>query len=119
MKEIFKQGGFQGLIQLGLCMVMCGALIGVLVSTGTLLILANEGRNKVFLIPAIIIFVICLYMYIENKRECHKKDFISKGDRLWGMITFMLVSVIFSILFTVYIFIPWWIPNYNGGFLLP
>lgn len=119
MKEIIKQGGVQVFLQAALCVVMCGAFIGVLVASGSLLILANEGKNKTFLIPAIIAFVVSVYAYIENKRTCHRKGFMTTGDRVWGMMTFMFVSIIFSILFTLYVFIPWWIPNYKGGFLLP
>ncbi|KKQ29866.1 MAG: hypothetical protein A3H17_01710 [Candidatus Levybacteria bacterium RIFCSPLOWO2_12_FULL_37_14] len=119
MREFFKQGIVQILAQLGICTVMCGAAIGLLISSGWLLLLSDEGRNKTFLIPALIAFAFVIYAYIENKRTCHQKGFSSTGDKIWGIILFMLLSALITVLFTLYVFIPWWIPNYQGGFLLP
>jgi len=119
IKEIIKQGGTQILAQFGICTVMCGAVIGLLISSGGLLLLANEGQNKTFLIPALIALAIVVFMYIENKKTCHQKGFSTTGDKMWGVILFMLLSIVISVLFTLYVFIPWWIPNYQGGPLLP
>lgn len=119
MKELFKHGGIQAFFQFIFCTVMCSTLIGFFIASGTLLFLANEGRTKTFLIPLLLVFAIALYAYFENKKTCHTKGFSTTQDKLWGMITFMVVSLLFSILFMLYIFIPWWIPNYRGGFLLP
>lgn len=119
MKEIFKQGAVQVVAQLGVCTLMCGAAIGLLISSGWLLFFTNEGRNKTFLIPFLIAFAVAILMYIENKKACHQKGFSTTGDKVWGMILFMLLSGLITIIFTLYIFIPWWIPNYRGGFLLP
>lgn len=119
MREIIKHGGTQILAQLGICTIMCGAAIGLLISSGYLLVLSNEGRNKTFLIPLLIAFAVAIYFYVENKKSCHEKGFSTAGDKMWGMITFMLVSMLFTALFMLYVFIPWWIPNYQGGSLLP
>jgi len=119
MKEFFKQGAVQIFSQVGICIIMCGATIGFLISSGWLLLLSNEGRNKTFLIPALIAFAIVIAMYIENKKTCHKKGFSTLGDKIWSIMLFMLVSALITVLFTLYIFIPWWIPNYTGGPLLP
>lgn len=119
MKEIIKHGGIQAFFQMIFCTVMCSAFIGVLIASGALLFFANEGRNRIFLIPLLIVFGFSVYAYIENKKTCHQKVFATFGDKMWGMITFMLVSMIFSLLFMLYVFIPWWIPNYQGGPLLP
>lgn len=119
MKEFFKQGTAQILAQFSLCIVMCGATIGFLISSGWLLFFANEGRNKTFLIPVLIAFAIVIFMYIENKKTCHQKGFSTTVGKIWGIILFMLLSGLITVLFTLYVFIPWWIPNYQGGFLLP
>jgi carbon starvation protein CstA len=119
MREFFKQGIVQIFAQFGICTLMCGATIGFLISSGWLLLLSNEGRNKTFLIPTLIAFAVVIYAHIENKRTCHQKGFSSTGDKIWGMLLFMFLSGLITILFTLYVFIPWWIPNYQGGFLLP
>lgn len=119
MKEFFKQGVTQIFAQLGVCALMCSAVIGLLISSGWLLLFSNEGRNKTFLIPALIAFVIVIFMYIENKKTCHQKGFSTTADKIWGMILFMFLSILITILFTLYVFIPWWIPNYSGGLILP
>jgi len=119
MKELFKHGGMQALFQFLFCTVMCSALLGVLITSGALLLFANEGRNKTFLIPLVLLFAFFVYAYFENKKTCHQKGFTTFGDKMWGMVVFMLVSLVFSLLFMLYVFIPWWIPNYQGGKLLP
>ena len=119
MREFFKQGAVQIIAQLGICTLMCGATIRLLISSGWLIFFADEGRSKTFLIPALIAFAIVIFMYIENKKSCHQKGFSTTTDKMWGIILFMLLSGLITVLFTLYVFIPWWIPNYQGGFLLP
>ena len=79
MREFFKQGVVQVIAQLGLCTIMCGATIGLLISSGWLLYFSNEGRSKTFLIPALIAFAIVIFMYVENKKTCHQKGFSTTG----------------------------------------
>ena len=109
MKESAKQGIFQAFSFTGLCVVMCGAAIGFLVSSGWLLAFADEGQTKTFLIPMLIGLFI-LYS-ARKKYKCRSK--------ILSIILYLSISVLLSAIFMLYIFLPWWLPNYKGGPLLP
>lgn len=119
MKKVFKQGASQVIAQVGICTVMCGAAIGILTSSGILLLLANESRNKIYLIPALIAFASAIYLYFRNKKACRRKEFLTAKDKMCGMMLFMFIFIMIVIILTIYFFIPLWIPDYEGGVLLP
>jgi hypothetical protein len=119
MKRFFKQGITQIIGWVGVCTVMCGAMIGILISSGALLLLAEEGRNKIFLIPALILLASAIYLYFRNKKACRRKEFLTTGDKMCNMMLFMFLFILIAALFIVYIFVPLWIPGYEGGILLP
>lgn len=109
MKESAKQGIFQAFSFTGLCVVMCGAAIGFLISSGWLLFLADEGQRKIFLLPALIILSALYFIYKKYK---HK-------SKILHIVLYLTISVFLSAIFMLYIFIPWWLPDYTGGPLLP
>ena len=71
----------------------------------------EEGRNKYFLFPILILGGLFFYLYHRNEKCC--------GNRFLTIVLYIGFSLIFGVAFMVYVFIPWWIPNYKGGYLLP
>lgn len=119
MRGLLKQRVAQILAPIGICAVMCGATIGILISSGILLLLANESRDKIYFIPALIVFAIAIYLYKRNKKACRRKEFLTAKDKMCGMMLFMFIFIMIVIILTIYFFIPLWIPDYKGGVLLP
>ena len=109
MKDSLKQGTFQAFSFTGICIVMCSVAIGFLVSSGWLLTLADEGRAKIFLIPMLV--GLFIFYFAHKKYKCRSK--------ILGVTLYLSMSVLLSAIFMLYIFIPWWLPNYKGGPLLP
>ena len=100
-------------------LLCCGALLFFLVSTGYLLLLSNEGKSKIFLIPVLLLGALFLWLHHRHGKCCEEKGYQTFGDRALGIILYMVFSFIIGIAFMIYVFIPWWIPNYNGGIILP
>lgn len=97
----------------------CGAVLYFLMTSGYLLVIRQEGNSKIWFIPLIVSTVV-LVTLITVYRKRTKKDgccTVTQNVIHFGMSC--LVFLLLSILFMVYFFIPWWIPNYRGGFLLP
>lgn len=88
---------------------MCGTFIGILVSSGWLLLLANEGQRKILLLPLLLLLVATFWGY--KKTACNHK--------IPHILFYLAMSLLISALFMLYIFIPWWLGDYNGGPLLP
>lgn len=109
LKGSSKHGVFQVFSFFGFCILMCGTFAGILVSSGWLLLFTNEGQSKVFLIPLLILLAVTYFGY--KRTECDHK--ISHA------ILYILMSLVVSALVMLYIFIPWWLPSYEGGPLLP
>lgn len=88
-------------------LICCGGLLFFLVTSGYLLLLYNESQNKIFLLPALILLGLSAWQLpkIEN--------------RYLRLTLYILIYALTSYLFIVYLFIPWWIPGYRGGPLLP
>lgn len=97
----------------------CGALLLFLISSGYLLSLRQEANNKIFLIPLIMVVCLLLFIYYYYGSCCRRKGYKSIGDNVLLISIYFLFSFILSLMFMIYIFIPWWIPNYQGGLLLP
>lgn len=117
--KIFKQGLVQTFGFFGWCSLMCSVAIGFLIASGGLLLLANEGRQKTFLIPLLLILGGIIFWYRKNKKHCAQKGCETMGDMMLKMTLYMAISILTSVLFMLYIFIPWWIPGYQGGALQP
>lgn len=100
-------------------LLLCGAAIAFLVSSGSLLLLREEGRNKVFIIPLLLLAAFLLWLRHYHGKCCQEKSSKSFGDYTLSLFLYMLFSMVIGIAFIIYIFIPWWIPNYQGGPLLP
>lgn len=113
-----KQGVFQVLSFFGICGVMCGAAIGILVSSGWLLLLADEGRQKTFLIPLLILLAAAYFIY-RKRRKMHTEHQLSIHYKLINIFLYLAMSFLLSALLMLYVFIPWWLPGYKGGPLLP
>jgi len=97
----------------------CGTLLLFLISTGYLFTLRNEGRNKTFLLPILLISGLLFWYYRRHGRCCQNKGYKSFGDNILSILLYFSFSFLLGIAFMIYIFIPWWIPNYKGGMLLP
>ena len=119
MKGLVKQGITQIFAQIGICALICGATIGILFSSGLLLLVADEGRRRSFLLPILGALAITVYLSIINERSCHQRGLPATKNKMLSMMLFMLLSGLISLLITIYVFIPWWIPDYKGGLLLP
>ncbi len=99
--------------------ICCGALLVFLTTSGYLLLIREEGRNKTFLLPLILLGLVLFLLHWYYGRCCDKKAHKSLGDHTLLTVLYIVFSFAFGVAFMVYVFIPWWIPNYKGGFLLP
>lgn len=99
--------------------VCCGALLFFLISSGWLLAIRQEGVNKLLLIPLLVSGVGLLGLHIYYGRCCKKAGKKSSGDHIFMTVLYIAFSITFGLVIMVYLFIPWWIPNYKGGPLLP
>ena len=97
----------------------CGALLFYFTASGYLLLMREEGRNKYFLIPALIMGGLLFYLYHRHGKCCEQKDHKNYQDHFISLLLYIGFSLIIGLAFMIYVFIPWWIPNYKGGFLLP
>ena len=100
-------------------LICCGTLLFFLISSGYLLTLANEGRNRLLLLPSLILFVGGIWLLHRHNRNCCRKTKKTLADWIFTFLLYGAIYFIFSWSFIVYIFIPWWIPDYQGGILLP
>ena len=85
-------------------LICCGSILFFLIGSGYLLKLSNESQNKLWLIPSLILLWIA---WKQTKKQ-------EEGRLFW----FVLIYLITSYIFITYLFIPWWIPGYDGGPLL-
>ncbi len=90
-----------------------------LVSSGYLLIIREEGRKKIFLIPLLLIGGLFFYLNHKYSKHCEFHGDAEPRMRLKKVFTYIIFSLIFGMVFLIYVFIPWWIPGYKGGPLLP
>lgn len=97
----------------------CGALLGVLIASGSLFFLRQEGRNQVFLLPALGLAIVVFWWQRHHSHCCEEKGEKSLGDHFVSLALSLFFSLLLGTIFIVYVFIPWWIPNYQGGMLLP
>ncbi|MBI4225557.1 hypothetical protein HY612_00415 [Candidatus Roizmanbacteria bacterium] len=100
-------------------LVCCGAFLIFLTTSGYLLLIRQEGDKKLFLLPLLIVGGLFFFLHSYWGRCCEKKGHKSFGDYIFLLTLYVVFSFIFGITFMIYVFIPWWIPNYKGGFLLP
>lgn len=97
----------------------CGALLIFLISGGYLLLLRQEGSNKIFLLPALILTGGLFWLYRYHGKCCDKKGHRTWKDKILNYLLYIVFSMVLMFIFIIYVFIPWWIPNYKGGMLLP
>ena len=100
-------------------LVCCGALLIFLTTSGYLLLIRQEGDKKVLLLPLLLVGGIFFFLHWYWGRCCEKKGHKSIVDHIFMITLYIAFSFIFGTAFMIYVFIPWWIPNYKGGFLLP
>lgn len=99
--------------------VCCGGLLIFLTASGLLLTMKQEGTNKYYLIPALLLSALFIFLYNRHNKACHLKGGKTFSDHLISISLYLIFSMILGFIFMIYIFIPWWIPGYKGGFLLP
>ncbi|OGD71929.1 hypothetical protein A2703_00915 [Candidatus Collierbacteria bacterium RIFCSPHIGHO2_01_FULL_50_25] len=97
----------------------CGALLYFLWSTGLLISIAREGRSRVYFLPIFIIGLVFFWLHRSHKKACHLEGHFRWGDRVVNFLFFLTFYLMMSLVFIVYVFIPWWIPGYDGGLILP
>lgn len=100
-------------------LVCCGGLLILLTASGILLTVRQEGSNKYFLIPAILIAAVFIWLHHRHGKQCEMRGQKTAGDYVVSIILYAIFSIVLGLIFMIYVFIPWWIPNYKGGFLLP
>ncbi len=99
--------------------ICCGVLLTLLITSGYLLTIHHIGAEKKFLIPALIIIAVAYYIYREYKKCCMEVGDKTLFNQVSVIFLYFLLSLIIGLVFIVYVFVPWWIPNYTGGPLLP
>lgn len=100
-------------------LICCGALLFFLASSGYLLILRQEGDKKMFLLPSLAISAVLIFLYRYYGMCCERKGHKSLVDRVVLIFLYLIFSFLLGLIFMIYVFIPWWIPTYKGGLLLP
>lgn len=100
-------------------LVCCGGLLILLTTSGILLTVRQEGTNKFFLIPALFIAAVFIWFHHRHNKQCEIKGQKTMGDYIVSIILYAVFSIILGLIFMIYVFIPWWIPGYKGGLLLP
>lgn len=103
---------------LGFHIICCTFLIGILITTGLLYNLSWEGENKTFFIPALLTAGGLFWAYKRQAKCCTESPFDTRSKVLMYLF-YILFSVFLGFIFIIYFFIPWWIPGYRGGILLP
>lgn len=99
--------------------ICCGALLFFLISSGLLLKFSQEGRNRIYLLPALLFVSLLILLYFYYGRCCKRKGHKSVLDHIYLFILYLFISFTVGIIFMIYVFIPSWIPGYQGGPLLP
>lgn len=100
-------------------LICCGGLLILLISGGYLLLLRQEGTNKIFLIPFILLSIGLFWLYRYHGNCCRQKRSQTYSDKLVSISLYFFLSMALGLMFMIYVFIPWWIPGYKGGMLLP
>lgn len=100
-------------------LVCCGALIIFLATSGYLLLVYNEGVKKTYLIPLLLLGGLAFFIHNRYEKRCHDKGCKTWFDWIVLISFYIMFSFIFGLAFMIYVFIPWWIPGYKGGLLLP
>lgn len=100
-------------------LVCCGGFLIFLTTSGYLLLVRREGSNKLFLLPLIGLGALFFILYRRQIKHCAMKGHSTAMDHSVTIITYILFSLMLGIAFMIYVFIPWWIPDYKGGALLP
>ena len=100
-------------------LVCCGGFLIFLTTSGYLLLVRREGSSKLFLLPLVGLGILFFTLYRRQVKHCNIKNHSTVMDHGIIMITYVLFSLFLGIAFMIYVFIPWWIPNYQGGALLP
>src|SRR3989338_688290 len=68
--------------------ICCGALLFWLIGSGYLLAMSNEGRNKVFLIPILIISGTMIFLYRYHSKCCREKGEKTIKDYLFQFLLY-------------------------------
>lgn len=97
----------------------CGVLLFYLVSSGYLLLLRQEADNKIYLLPGLMITGLLFIVFRNVDSNCEKNGHRSLRDYCLLFFLYGIFSILLGIVFMIYIFLPWWLPNYKGGPLLP
>ena len=100
-------------------LLCCGALLAFLITSGYLLTLHHIGVEKRFFIPALIVPIVLFFVYREYKKCCNEVGRKTLFDRTVIFTLYIALSISVGLIFMIYFFLPWWLPNYSGGFLLP
>lgn len=100
-------------------LICCGALIIFLATSGYLLLIRQEGDKKTYLIPLLLLGALSFFIYNRYSKRCDQKGCKTTGDWMILIVFYIAFSFLFGLAFMIYVFIPWWIPGYKGGLLLP
>lgn len=100
-------------------LVCCGTLLVFFISSGYLFLLSQEGQRKTLLIPVLLISIILFYLSQRHEKCSRMKGYKTPIDHFLTILLYAGFSLLIGMAFMTYVFIPWWMPNYRGGPLLP
>lgn len=100
-------------------LVCCGGLIIFLATSGYLLLIRQEGDKKQFLTPLLILGGLFFWLHRRYNTHCRRKGCKTFADYVILIVFYITFSILLGLAFMIYVFIPWWIPGYKGGLLLP
>lgn len=98
-------------------LAVCGGAIIILASSGWLLVLSTEARNKTGLIPLLLLTAASYWLYRRQRDRCEQPKGRTLGNNVvkYGL-SMLWVTLAVFVVFT-YVVIPLWLPDYAGGLL--
>src|SRR3990167_6370899 len=94
---------------LSLHLFCCGALLYLLITSGFLLLLSQEGNRKTLILPALLLLGGIVWLNRYHQKSCKIKEQKSRADHFIGLSLSVILSIIASLIFFIYFFLPWWI----------
>ena len=100
-------------------LAVCGGAIIILASSGWLLVLSTEARNKTVLIPLLLLTAASYWLYRRQRDRCETPKGRTVGNKVAKYGLSVLWVILLTFVLVTYVVIPLWLPGYTGQGLLP
>ena len=96
----------------------CGGAILLLASSGWLLVLSTEARERHILLPLILLTIATIWLWRRQAGRCDLPGRTPKKYRYARDGLYLLWLLLIGVILAVYLFVPFWVPGYTGGTIL-